>query len=836
MPEARAADGASVTESDFPSTRWRGHWIWVPEEPVEPSPGWAAPFETDRPEVHGLFRRSFDLGVVPARVPARITADARYLLLVNGAEVGRGPVRSQFRRLHYDLHDLAPHLRPGRNVVAVYVKYYGRERAFWMPAIPNRTLGRTGILAFEADLGDAGWLVSDETWCARRSHAWEGHDPQGGDMVTHGIPTEIHDARRMPGDWATAAFDDDEWGKARIIPAIYSGTCRSNPPTHPYGPLLPRPISPLGGERVLPRIVTVERRAFRAAPALSDPIVRNERAFEIAVPGATGAGSASLHPGGRRRHDPVALDLDMGRIVSGLVELEIEAPAGTEIDFSFLEEPMRAGAGGFGRMRAGCRYVARGADDRFTFFDVVGFRYANVLVTGDGPVRLGAIRVREHLYPWRDTATFECSDPELTRLFAAGLRTVALCSSDAFVDCPTREQRAWVGDGIVGQMVHFAANGDRALAWRYLDLANSPRSDGILPMFVVGTMELTGGYTLPDWSLHWVHGVHTAWRYSGDRPRVLGLLPTVARILRWYAEYQEPNGLLRDVGDWNLIDWSSVSTADTSAAITALWARGLRELEEMAAGLGEDGTRAWAAARRDAVKAGFEQFWDDGRGVYVDHLVDGVRRPETNQISGATALVAGLVPPERWDRVIAGITDERRLVTRSWSGGAQDPEKTEKVMRGIYEIDWDVEREIVRAEPFMSYVVHDAVVAAGRADLLPTLHRKWLEFLVDGYDTLGENWDVGTHCHGWSAAPTRDALTSILGITPAEPGFGRVRVAPVLGGLAWARGAVPTPYGRVSVDVTGERLAVTSPVPIDLAFGGRTVTLPAGSHEIRSGG
>jgi len=64
-----------------------------------------------------------------------------------------------------------------------------------------------------------------------------------------------------------------------------------------------------------------------------------------------------------------------------------------------------------------------------------------------------------------------------------------------------------VGDGVVHQMVHLATNCDWRLAWHYLTLGNSPRSDGILPMSVVGDIEAGGGLTLPDWSLHWVHGV-----------------------------------------------------------------------------------------------------------------------------------------------------------------------------------------------------------------------------------------------------------------------------------------------------------------------------------------
>ena len=34
-------------------------------------------------------------------------------------------------------------------LLAVYVKYYGRPKSYWMPAAPTLTLGRTGVLVFE---------------------------------------------------------------------------------------------------------------------------------------------------------------------------------------------------------------------------------------------------------------------------------------------------------------------------------------------------------------------------------------------------------------------------------------------------------------------------------------------------------------------------------------------------------------------------------------------------------------------------------------------------------------------------------------------------------------
>ena len=128
-------------------------------------------------------------------------------------------------------------------------------------------------------------------------------------------------------------------------------------------------------------------------------------------------------------------------------------------------------------------------------------------------------------------------------------------------------------------------------------------------------------------------------------------------------------------------------------------------------------------------------------------------------------------------------------------------EKMRKQCMGIYEPDWDVENQIVMAEPFMSYIVHDAVAKAGKADILPDLYRRWSEFLVSGYDTIGECWGWGTHVHGWSCTPTKDMIFYTLGVTPAEPGYTVAHIAPRLGSLKWAKGKVPTPHGLISARV-----------------------------------
>ncbi|MCA9964033.1 MAG: alpha-L-rhamnosidase N-terminal domain-containing protein [Anaerolineales bacterium] len=820
-----------ITPQDFSEIRWRGHWIWVPEEKIVPGSPFGGNAASGK-EVHGLFRKTVHLDNVPDRAPARITADSRYTLFVNGQDVFRGPIRSQPRRMHYDLFDIAPFLQPGENVFAIYVKYYGVAKPFWQPAVPNMMLGKTGILVFEANLGDAGWIASDTTWKACQPDAWSSW--RNDENPVSGIPLELFDARQFPHQWREVGFDDSSWGQAQLVPAMHiGGFARTQPPTDPYGPLHPRPIGKLGGEVRTPAHIQIDYLDGVPNGETADPVKRVESIHDTpATHSAEGTLPLTLDI---PANGSVRLILDMGRIVSGLVQFSLEAPADTTLELSYTELPITGPSRPMGQ-HAGTRYIARGEADDFQLFDSNGFRYAYIVVHGAvGQVKLTHFACCEHVYPWQAGADFSCSDEELNRLYTAGIRTVQLNSQDAFTDCPTREQRAWVGDGVVHQMVHLATNLDWRLAWHFLTLGNSARYDGILPMSVGGDIESDGGITIPDWALHWVHGVFNFYRFNGDRDAVKALMPTIEHILRWYAPYQTSAGVLKDVVEWNLVDWSSVLVEDTASLLTAHWARSLREFAEMAEWLEEKSSQRWAKALYDKVRAGFEIFWDERRGSYVDHIVDGKQRSEMSQLAGALAIVSGIAPQERWSRIIERITDPDRLVVRSWTGDDGDyaESKIAKQFRGIYETDWEAEEQVVIAQPFMSYVVHDAVVEAGLADRLPDLYRRWSEFLVDGYDTIGECWGWGTHVHGWSCTPTRDMIFYTLGVMPAEPGYAKARIAPRLGNLEWAKGKIPTPHGVIEVAVTAVSLTINSPIPVIIELPGQSLReLGAGQHEL----
>lgn len=121
---------------------------------------------------------------------------------------------------------------------------------------------------------------------------------------------------------------------------------------------------------------------------------------------------------------------------------------------------------------------------------------------------------------------------------------------------------------------------------------------------------------------------------------------------------------------------------------------------------------------------------------------------------------------------------------------------------------FDVEHNVVAAQPFFSHLVHDAIVRAGRRDLIPARCMKWWPQIERGDTAFEEYWDAragtGSRCHAWSATPTYDLTTWVLGVRPAAPGYARTEIAPRFGLLRHLEGRVPTPHGLIEVKLDRE--------------------------------
>ncbi|MBU6217426.1 MAG: alpha-L-rhamnosidase, partial [Acidobacteria bacterium] len=257
--------------SEHPSPfgpRWRARWIWAGRPAIRTETA-TRPVLDDPADRVVLLRRRLDVGDVPATVPCRVWADGRYVLRVNGTEVARGPVRADPRQAHYDVVDLAPHLEPGENVLALQARHFGAATSWWVPVPPSYSLG-AGSVVLEALVGDE-WLVSDRGWRAAPGEAWT-PVPVPGDVAC--LPLESFDARRHPHGWDRPGFDDTSWARAVEIQPIHTGA-RSDPhpPSEPFGMLRPPVRVAFPGGAVHPA-AEVGTGAVAGAALLPDPVAQ----------------------------------------------------------------------------------------------------------------------------------------------------------------------------------------------------------------------------------------------------------------------------------------------------------------------------------------------------------------------------------------------------------------------------------------------------------------------------------------------------------------------------------------------------------------------------------
>ncbi len=738
--------------------RWSAHLIWTAPHQIKVRGLRPTCMAVD--EV-GLFRRSFVLDARPRVASTRVFADARFVLAVNGVEVARGPARSQPRRRLADRIDLAPYLRVGKNCVTAVVRHYGAPTAWWMPVVPTYSIGG-GVFLLEAELGGDESLVTDARWRVFPGSAWQPSTTKG----IGSIIGETFDQRAVPKGWTEPEFDDRSWSPATVLQSVHiGGNNRSQPPVEPYGAIRTSSLPPLSVER---------------------------REFEIA--------------------DGVTTDL--GGVVFGSWEIGAHVSEGSIVTFELAEELNPDGTLGEPRPNRRVEFTAAGEGRPVASIDSHGGRYVRLSVRKGEASHL-TVACNQRQRPRTGGAFFRCSDDRLNEIYEIGKRTVDACAHDAYVDCPTREQRSWTGDFVVHQMVDFATNENWSLALHHPWLTASPRHDGMLPMAAAGDLEASDATFIPDWPLHWIRAMHNVMMWAGDRRLVSELLPVAEGVLRWFEPYLGPSGLLTDVSGWALIDWATVYATGASVSMNALWARGLRDVAEMAGWLGQQSTMRWAREHHESIRVSFEQFYDADREMYREQLV-GLGERVITQHSNATAIDAGLVPTNRTATICAQMMDRSRVVRHSSVMGKHGPDETMMRMISPYlPPPWDVEREILAAEPFFRYVVHDALVRAGEAIRIGDACLDWWPWVEGGATTWPETWHGGTHCHGWSSTPSRDLLTGVLGVRPGAPGFASVIIDPQLGDLEWAEGAVPTPHGLLTVRVERGKAPLTSiPGPI----------------------
>lgn len=792
-------------------------FIWTSRQAIDPD-GFFAAVRGVQPRTDGLnrwflFRRRIDLDFEPEEAAINITCDGKYQLFVNGVRLGRGPVRCSPLHQRYDTYKNVASFRRGANTVGVLIHTYGADTAFYEGVHGHwRSTFGDGALWLDGEVfgrGVSARVSTDAQWRAFECDAWRRDTPQ----VNSGLGfVEVFDARRFPEDWLDASFEAGAWDPVQELISGGGG------PEARFGGAVTRPF-PLIKPSLMPQqaeeMVAPTRLVWaREGDVVDLPI--SQQAYEeplgpvredlSRLAAAVLSGGADLTTGDGRC---IVLLFDFGEIQAGRPRMEIEAKGGEEFDIVVSERlPGEYEPGGIapdarverkpllGLDAHVTRYVARSGPQTFEAFEWDAVRWLQLTVrNAPAGVRVKRVSVTTTRYPAERRGAFECSDPMLTRLWSLGARTIELCMHDGWIDCPSREQRQWLGDATVEHLAGEAAFGAEIHPLNrhfLLSAAESQRTDGLLEMFAPGDHRRFG-WLIPDFTLQWLFNVADHFDYSGDRALLRAVFPALLKALGWFEALQTADGRIAELPYWHFQDWAAVGRTGYATVLNAelmgafgIAARLSRELEWT-----QEAERL--EAKGACLMRSLESHWDEQRGLYVDSVnpLTGEREGRCSQHANAAMILWGQLDPNRMARIAAQIGDRTKLRLTPAPPVTLSGEP------------FDVARDIVMANTFFSHFVCAALAKAGRFDLALALIRERYGAMLDaGATSLWEGFEPHTSlAHGFSSTPTWQFSRHLLGVAPCAPGFERVRIAPLLGDLDFARGVHPTRLGDVVVSI-----------------------------------
>lgn len=504
--------------------------------------------------------------------------------------------------------------------------------------------------------------------------------------------------------------------------------------------------------------------------------------------------------------------IDFGQNLVGWVRVQVTGAEGTEITLRHAEvlEDGELGVRPLRTAQATDRYILSGGDDVFEpTFTFHGFRYAEVTgwpgeLTADA---LTAVAIGSEL---ERIGTFRTSDPLLNQFHENVVWGMRGNFVDVPTDCPQRDERlGWTGDiAAFAPTAAFLFDVDSFLSeWLRNVAVEQAHHDGIIPFVVPDVLkylETPGGFPETDSTAIWSDaGVWVPWtlyQAYGDTEVLKAQFESMASHVRRVGTLLSPEGVWDtsfQFGDWLDPDAPpedpAKAKADKGVVATACAYHSAAIVAETAALLGLEAEHAEFADRAAKLRAAFNDNYVDGGRVFSDCTT-----------VYALAIVFGLLDEadERFagDRLSELAAESGYLISTGFAG-----------------------------TPFIT----DALTKTGHLDdayklLLQRECPSWLYPVTMGATTVWERWDSmlpdGTINPGEMTSFNHYALGAVAdwmhrvvgGLSPLEPGYAQVLVAPQPGGgLTEAETALQTPHGRVSVrwTLTGDQLTVETEIP-----------------------
>ncbi len=415
------------------------------------------------------------------------------------------------------------------------------------------------------------------------------------------------------------------------------------------------------------------------------------------------------------------------------------------------------------------------------------------------------------------SGSFSCSDRRLDKIWQVAAYTMDLTTREFFMDGIKRDRWTWSGDAIQSYLMNYYLRFDTETVKRTIRQLR-------------GKDPVTAHVnTIMDYTFYWFKSILDYYQFTGDLEFVREMYPRMRSLMeyclkRTVAKEQasekyaasDVTGLMEgQPDDWIFVDWVDfpMHKRGIMSFEQILFAKSLETMKVCACLLAEhplanppQGSLSTEDYRLDSKR--FETlfamvrertdkvFWDENRQAYLHNVEDGRLNPMVTKFPNMMAM-------------IFGYADESRCQAIS------------------REVMLNPEVEAITT-PYMRFYELEALCEMGMQDhVLKEIRDYWGGMLDCGATSFWEKYnpsESGTQhlqmygrpygkslCHAWGASPIYLLGRYFLGVKPLKPGYEEISIRPVLSGLNWMKGRVPTPYGPVCVTVDTEEIRVRIP-------------------------
>jgi len=401
------------------------------------------------------------------------------------------------------------------------------------------------------------------------------------------------------------------------------------------------------------------------------------------------------------------------------------------------------------------------------------FRYVHIRY--DNGINIDSVSMLYEYLPVARRGAFRCSDEEINRIWDVAAYTLHLNTREFFIDGIKRDRWIWSGDAYQSFLMNYYLFFDSPSVTRTLMAlrGKDPVSSHI--------------NTIMDYTFYWFLGIYDYYLYTGDQTFIRQFYPRMQSLIDFCLQRRNQDGMLEGLpGDWVFIDWADGLSKQGEVSFEQLLF--CRSLETMAlcANIVDD---AQGAAKYRQLAAGlrtkiFDYYWDEGKQALVHSRINGQPTPYVTRYANMFSIFF------------------------NYLSEAQKQGVKEHVLLN------DSVQQITT--PYMRFYELEALCAMGEQDYVrKAMKDYWGGMLRLGATSFWEKYDPeekgAEHyamygrpfgrslCHAWGASPIYLLGKYYLGVRPTSPGYDTYLVEPVLGGLQWMEGDVPTPDGSIHV-------------------------------------